>query len=455
MVTAGAAAVVIIAGTAGVGAASSDQAPPRTPPAGLILRAGGQLDAGFATGGTLDLPGGESLALDAQQRIWVLGTVVHTGGVRRYLTRLTADGRADATFTGPAETSNAADLTTGPLILDPTGGGASFAVNMCCRTAKPPISQVAVHTVSKVGQRLAGIAGTEQWAVADVVKKPPKDADFVLGGVVRLSDGRVRACVSVYPGASADPFAAIVGWRANGTADPAVGASDTTMPKPGWTRVPGLDDCGFASAGLQQLFVDGSDRLYVAGTASGVRPVATRVVRLKPSGAVDPAYGVKGAATIQAAARTYSPLTGAVAANGTLHLGLSSQDTAKGSAAVATVVKITPAGVRDQGFGSHGVSRFFPAGGSSELDSIGVVPGGRLVIGVVFTSAGARSGRLMAISAADGARVVDFGTQGTVVTKTLTWGMIVQAGYLLTIGNTVPADPKAYLGATVLQRRKL
>jgi hypothetical protein len=414
----------------------------------------GYLDPRFGSKGTVELPGGEAIANGPGGSIWVLGSVVYTDGVSRYLNRLTAAGKADPTFTGPLQTSNAADLTTGPIIPGPDGG-ASFAVNLCCRKKLPPISQVAVHTVSKAGRRLAGAAGTTAWRLADLVTAAPSDADYVLGGVVRLSDGALRACVSVYPGGDRDPFAALVGLRADGSADPRVGANDSTMPATGWTRIAGLDDCGFASAGLQQLFVDAADRLYLVGNASGLASGATRVVRTSAAGVPDPSYGAAGKATIKSATRSYSPLTGVVAADGVLYLGLSSRNTAAGARSVATVVKLTAAGARDTRFGTNAVSRFFPTGGSSELDSIGVLPGGRLVLGLVYASGGARSGRLTAISAANGRRAADFGVGGTVVTGTLTWGTLVRNGYLLTIGNRLPSDPAAYLGASVLQRRRL
>jgi hypothetical protein len=437
---AGVVAMLVVVATAIAGTAGS--------------RRPGDLDPAFGTRGTVTLPGGEAIATGPHNSIWVLGSVIYTDGVTRYLNRFTAAGRVDPSFTGPTQTSNASDLTTGPIITNPSGG-ASFAVNTCCRKAQPPTSQVAVHTVSAAGRRLAGRAGATAWTMSALVAKPPVDADYVLGGVVRLSDGRMRACVSVYPGGKAAPFAALVGFLASGAIDPAVGGNDSTMPSPGWTRLAGLDDCGFASAGLQQLFVDGKDRVYVVGTATGVIPDATRVLRTSSKGIPDKTYGVAGMAIVQAVGRSYSPLTGVIAVDGTLHLGLSSRNTASGSPSVATVVKLTPSGVRDAGFGSHGVSRFFPAGGSSKLDSIGTLPGARLVIGLVYTSGGARSGRLSAISAGNGARATTFGTNGTVVSKTLTWDTTVQGAYLLTIGNVLPADPTALLGATVLQRRKL
>jgi hypothetical protein len=59
------------------------------------------------------------------------------------------------------------------------------------------------------------------------------------------------------------------------------------------------------------------------------------------------------------------------------------------------------------------------------------------------------------VSTADGAAAGGFGVAGTVVTGTLTWSTLVRNGYLLTIGNVLPADPAAYLGISVLQRRKL
>lgn len=414
----------------------------------------GYLDPNFGTKGTIELPGGEAIADGPKGSIWVLGSVVYTDGVSRYLNRLTAAGKADKTFTGPTQTSNATDLATGPIITDPAGG-ASFAVNLCCRKKKPPISQVAVHTVSRAGKRLAGKAGTTAWPLANLVTGAPADADYVIGGVVRLSDGALRTCVSVYPGGERDPFAALFGLRADGSADPRVGAADASMPAVGWTKVAGLDDCGFASAGLQQLFVDKNDRLYVVGNASGLTAGATRVVRTTAAGVPDASYGVAGKATVSSTTRSYSPLTGLIDPTGVLYLGLSSRSTAAGAKSVATVVKLTAAGVRDSGFGSAGVARFFPTGGSSELDSVGFLPGGRLVLGLVYASGGSRSGRLTAISSADAGKATGFGIGGTVVTGTLTWGTLVRGNLLLTIGNRLPADPKAYLGTTVLQRRLL
>lgn len=414
----------------------------------------GYLDPTFGRNGTIELPGGESIATGPKGSIWVLGSVVYTDGVSRYLNRLTAAGKADKTFTGPVQTLNATDLTTGPIITKPSGG-ASFAINRCCRKKLPPISQVAVHTVSKAGKRLSGIAGATAWPLADLVADAPSDADYVIGGAVRLTDGSLRACVSVYPGGERDPFAALVGIRADGTIDTRVGAADTSMPAAGWTKVAGLVDCGFASAGLQQLFVDGADRLYVVGNAAGLTSGATGVVRTTAAGVRDPEYGVAGQATVRSATRSYNPLTGLVSADGVLYLGLSSRGTAAGAKSVATVVKLTAAGARDTGFGRNGVSRFFPTGGSSELDSVGILPGGRLVLGVVYASGGSRSGRLTAISTTDGKRATNFGINGTVVTGTLTWGTLVRNGYLLTIGNQLPSDPAAYLGASVLQRRTL
>jgi hypothetical protein len=290
---------------------------------------------------------------------------------------------------------------------------------------------------------------------ADLVTGAPADADYVIGGVVRLSDGALRACVSVYPGGERDPFAALVGLRADGSIDARVGAAEATMPAPGWTKVAGLDDCGYASAGLQQLFVDQADRLYLVGNASGLTAGATRVVRTSAAGVPDRRYGQAGQATIKSATRSYSPLTGLVADDGVLYLGLSSRNTTAGAKSVATVVKLTAAGARDTGFGSNGVRRFYPTGGSSDLDSIGFLPGDRLILGLVYASGGTRSGRLSAISTGDGSRIVGFGIGGTVVTGTLTWGTLVRGDHLLTIGNLLPADPAAYLGRSVLQRRRL
>jgi hypothetical protein len=414
----------------------------------------GALDPTFATKGTLKLAGGESIAGGTDGHLWVLGSVVHPEGVTRYLNRFTAEGGVDPTFTGATQTSSATDLTVGPILLNPAGG-ASFAINRCCRANRPPTSQVAVHTVARAGTRPVGPAGIAQWPLASAVPKAPADADYVLGGVVRLSDGRMRACVSVYPGGERNPFAALVGFRADGTVDPAVGAADRTMPTVGWTKLAGLDDCGFASAGQQQLLVDRADRLYVLGSATGVTPAATRVVRISAAGVADPGYGVAGAATIRSATRQYNPLTAAITDRGVLYLGLSSKNTKAGSTAVATVVKLTAIGRRDTGFGRNGVRRFFPSGGSSELDSIVIAPTDRLIVGVVYTAAGARSGRLMAVSAVDAARATGFGTRGSVLTGNLTWGMLVRGRYLLTIGSRVPVDPEAYLGATLLQRRRL
>ena len=450
VISAGATAALLTA-TLTIGTASADPVGDRP---GRYQASAGYLDQAFGTKGTVELPGGESIANGPNGSIWTLGSVVYTDGVSRYLNRLTAVGKADVSFTGPVQTSNATDLTTGPLVTSPAGG-ASFAVNLCCRKKRPPISQVAVHTVSKAGRRLAGAAGTTAWPLAALVATAPTDADYVIGGVVRLSDGALRACVSVYPGGERDPFAALVGWRADGTADPRVGASDTTMPARGWTKVAGLDDCGFASAGLQQLFVDSADRLYVVGNASGLTAGATRVVRTTAAGVPDPRYGAAGQATIKSATRSYSPLTGLIDETGQLYLGLSSRSTATGAKSVATVVKLTAAGARDPGFGTNGVRRFFPTGGASELDSIGLLPGDRLVLGLVYASGGTRSGRLTAISVADGSRAVGFGIGGTVVTGTLTWGTLVRGDHLLTIGNLLPSDPQAYLGASVLQRRDL
>jgi hypothetical protein len=73
----------------------------------------------------------------------------------------------------------------------------------------------------------------------------------------------------------------------------------------------------------------------------------------------------------------------------------------------------------------------------------------------VYVAGGVRSGRLTAVSTADGTTAGGFGVDGTVVTGTLTWSTLVRNGYLLTIGNVLPADPAAYLGISVLQRRKL
>ncbi len=419
-----------------------------------VAGAAGALDPTFGVKGTVVLPGGESIANGPRASLWVLGSVVYTDGVSRYLNRLTAAGRADPTFTGPSQAMTATDLTTGPIITSPAGG-ASFAVNLCCRKKLPPISQVSVHTVSRAGKRLTGVAGATAWPLVDLVAAAPNDADYVLGGVVRLSDGSLRACVSVYPGGERDPFAALVGIRSNGTADRRVGIADSTMPAAGWTKVAGLDDCGFANAGIQQLFIDAADRLYVVGNARGLPAGATRVVRTTAAGVPDPSYGVAGQATIRSATRSYSPLTGVIAADGVLYLGLSSRGTATAARSVATVVKLTATGIRDPGFGTNGVRRFFPTGGSSELDSIGFLPGGRLILGLVYASGGTRRGRLDAISTTDGARATGFGVGGTVASGTLTWGTLVRNGYLLTIGNLLPSDPKAYLGATVLQRRKL
>jgi len=455
-------AIAIVAGTAatmspaaGRPASASPPGFPETPEQVRPYRvAAGFLDPAFGVKGTVKLPGGESIANGLGGTIWVLGSVVYTDGVSRYLNRLTAAGKTDATFTGPAQTSNATDLTTGPIITNPAGG-ASFAVNLCCRKKRPPVSQAAVHTVSRAGKRLVGAAGTTAWPLTHLVAAAGADADYVLGGVVRLSDGSLRACVSVYPGGERDPFAALVGIRADGAADARVGAADTTLPAPGWTKVVGLDDCGFASAGLQQIFVDAADRLYVIGNATGLTPGAARVVRMSAAGVPDPGYGKAGTATIKSTTRSYSPLTGLMATDGVLYLGLSSRNTAPGAKSVATVVKLTASGVRDARFGPNGVRRFFPTGGSSELDSIGFLPGGRLVLGLVQVASGARSGRLTAISATDGTRATGFGVHGTVVSGTLTWGTLVRNGYLLTIGNILPSDPEAYLGASVLQRRKL
>jgi hypothetical protein len=446
------AAIAVAAGM--VASASLLMGPVQAAPGGAARSVAGYLDPTFGTQGTVELPGGESLADGPGGTVWILGSVVQTDGVSRYLNRLTAAGRPDPTFTGPLRTSKATDLTTGAIVPNRTGG-ASFAVNLCCRKKLPPVSEVAVHTVSRAGKRLAGAAGNVGWPLASLVTAAPADADYVLGGLVRLSDGSLRACMSVYPGGESDPFAALVGIRADGSADPRVGAADRTMATPGWTRVAGLDDCGFASAGLQQLFVDAADRLYVVGNASGLTSGATRVVRTTAAGVRDPRYGVAGQATIRSATRSYSPLTALLAGDGVLYLGLSSRSTAAGAKSVATVVKLTASGVRDTGFGANGVERFFPTGGSSELDSIGLLPGARLVLGLVYASGGARSGRLTAISAVDGARAVDFGVGGTVVTGTLTWGTLVRNGLLLTIGNRLPSDPKAYLGIGVLQRRTL
>jgi hypothetical protein len=456
LVTSTAAAGTLVIATLTMGSAAADPVGPAIPDGGpaRYRPAAGYLDPGFGRNGTVELPGGEAIASGPKGSIWVLGSVVYTDGVSRYLNRLTASGKADSTFTGPVQTSNATDLTTGPIVSKP-GGGISFAVNLCCRKKLPPISQVAVHTVSKAGKRLSGIAGTTVWPLADVVPAAPTDADYVIGGVVRLSDGSLRACVSIYPGGDRDPFAALVGVRADGSIDPRVGAGDSTMPALGWTKVAGLIDCGFASAGLQQLFVDGSDRLYVVGNAAGLTSGATRVVRTSAAGVPDPGYGTAGKATIKSATRSYSPLTGLVAADGVLYLGLSSRSTAIGAKSVATVVKLTAAGARDPKFGRNGVSRFFPTKGSSELDSIGFLPGGRLVLGLVYASGNTRSGRLTAIAASDGGRATNFGIGGTVVSGTLTWGTLVRNGYLLTIGNVLPSDPAAYLGASVLQRRQL
>jgi hypothetical protein len=444
---------VVAAGIlAATGTASAD--PVKGPGSGRYRSAAGYLDPAFGVRGTVVLPGGESIANGPRASIWVLGSVVYTDGVTRYLNRLTAAGKPDPTFTGPLQTAPATDLTTGPIIPNPTGG-ASFAVNLCCRKKLPPISQVAVHTVSRVGKRLAGAAGATAWPLADLVAAAPTDADYVLGGVVRLSDGTLRACVSVYPGGERDPFAALVGIRADGTADPRVGAADSTMSASGWTKLAGLDDCGFASAGLQQLFVDKDDRLYVVGNASGPTAGATRVLRTTAAGVLDPGYGVAGVATVKSATRSYSPLTGVVTTGGVLYLGLSSRGTASDAKSVATVVKLTAAGARDTKFGKNGVRRFFPTGGASELDSVGFLPGGRLILGLVYAADGARTGRLTAISATDGSRAAGFGVNGTVVSGTLTWGTLVRNGYLLTIGNVLPRNPEAYLGATVLQRRTL
>ena len=431
-------------------------ATPASPTAALVAEraVSGALDPTFATKGTLELPGGESIADGPAGSLWVLGSVVHTDGVTRYLNRFTGNGAVDRTFVGATQTSNAVDLTVGPILTNPAGG-AAYAVNRCCRTKRPPISQVAVHTVSASGIRPAGAAGTVQWPLSAVVPKADADADYVIGGVVRLSDGRMRACVSVYPGGERDPFAALVGFRADGTVDATVGAADRTMPAVGWTKLTGIDDCGFASAGLQQLFVDGSDRLYVLGPASGRAPTATRVIRTSAAGVADPTYGVAGAATVRSPTRSYSPLTATITRAGVLYLGLSSKDAKAKATAVATVVKLTAAGTRATGFGRNAVRRFFPTGGSSELDSIELLPEGRLAVGVVYTSGGLRTGKLMAVSSATAARTESFGVHGSIVTGTLTWDILVRDGHLLTIGSRIPADPAAYLGATVLQRRRL
>jgi len=454
VISAGVTAALLAAPEIGPLAIDTARADPLGDRPGRYQPAAGYLDQTFGTRGTVELPGGESIADGPKGSIWVLGSVVYTDGVSRYLNRLTAVGKADVSFTGPVQTSNATDLTTGPIITN-KGGGASFAVNLCCRKKLPPTSQVAVHTVSRAGKRLAGVAGTTAWPLSSLVAGASNDADYVIGGVVRLSDGALRACVSVYPGGERDPFAALVGLRADGTTDPRVGAGDSSMSAPGWTKVTGLDDCGFASAGLQQLFVDAADRLYVVGNASGLTAGATRVVRTTAAGVPDPRYGVAGQATIRSATRSYSPLTGLIDEAGALYLGLSSRSTATGAKSVATVVKLTATGVRDQAFGTNGVRRFFPTGGSSELDSIGFLPGGRLILGLVYASGSTRSGRLTAVSVADGSRAVGFGLGGTVVTGTLTWGTLVRGNHLLTIGNYLPSDPAAYLGASVLQRRDL
>ncbi len=151
--------------------------------------AGGYLDPTFGTRGRSSCPGASRSPTARRKHLDPRLGRLHRQ-ISRYLNRLTAAGKADPSFTGPLQTSNAADLTTGPILPGP-GGGASFAVNLCCRKKLPPISQVAVHTVSKAGKRLAGPAGTTVWKLADLVtaSPTPSDADYVIGGVVRLSDG--------------------------------------------------------------------------------------------------------------------------------------------------------------------------------------------------------------------------------------------------------------------------
>src|SRR5690349_18961552 len=86
-------------------------------------RAGaGTLDPAFGNHGTVTLAGGESIASGPRGSIWVLGSVVYTDGVSRYLNRLTAAGKPDPTFTGALQGASSADLTTGPIITSPDGG---------------------------------------------------------------------------------------------------------------------------------------------------------------------------------------------------------------------------------------------------------------------------------------------------------------------------------------------
>ncbi len=216
-----------------------------------------------------------------------------------------------------------------------------------------------------------GMVGSNM-AVARVLADGGLDPSFA-GGVTHLTDGKARSTNTVAVQPDGKVLAAgndinhgqnvfVVRYRANGTPDPTFGAfgvahvqvcgtsatetnlfvrSDDSIVVVGWCgngssknvlfalafKPGGTLDKSFSGDGKLQLavgdsyfvrdsIIDGHDRLTVVGaSATGTKPLKAAIVRILPSGKLDPAYSGDGKALFDLApgadgARAIAPLGG-------------------------------------------------------------------------------------------------------------------------------------------------
>jgi uncharacterized delta-60 repeat protein len=229
------------------------------------LNTDGSLDSSFGNGGIVTLPIGyaayaNAVLVDPEGNIDLGGIVEDDNAVNHFaFARLTPNGARDETFG-----------TDGVTVLPPNA--AAWAMGL-----EPDGSLVLA------GQELDG--GTQKFMVARVLANGIPAASFGQEGIVTIpigssavgyaiaiqSDGRILIGGNA-TGSSGSPLGAIARLNLNGSLDPTFGTGGILQ---------------FAGGGLNDMTLDASGRIYLAG-------VGASVIRLNPDGSTDTSFGSGG-----------------------------------------------------------------------------------------------------------------------------------------------------------------
>ena len=251
------------------------------------------------------------------------------------------------------------------------------------------------------------------------------------GSVAALPDGRIVAA-----GAVNGAFG-VARLLPDGTLDPTFGHGGTALPNFGMT-VQGTTPPRMAIQPDGKIVVVGTGYDMTTGSPSAIPTDDYAVMRLNADGALDPDFGQGGKAMFQVGAGTDVAQAVAVQPDGKIVVaGFSS--TRDGQNSDFSVIRLTPHGRLDTGFGQGGAAivPMIPDSGMDSASALALLPGGRILLAGVTARPETGFDLAAVRMTSDGLPDPAFGTDGRTVFAlgTGAWQEIVRSMHAFPDGS--------------------